>query len=789
MDQSRHLLLVICLLFSMSFSSVAAAAINDSCSPPTGGIVTDSGGTCTDPATLNVGSTCSGNYFYNGSSCVLDGASCSTFSLPGTYSSGLCSASSTPTSGMSCGGNDYYNGTSCVTNGTSSGSCSAPNVWSNGSCVAPAPSPTPPATTGSLGNAVTALRNVAGNTAQPGAVGGQQPVCVNTSPVITYGFGVSVGTALCYGTAADLSGTSMYAYHTSDSQNWDGLNLQDLYARGDITALGTLNVYGGAVITSPDQYTGLVVGNSSVLIGSSSGSNSASFTLTPNLVTTSVTDGTHTSSVSADARSVVIAASKSASETSSLNLDAVNGISASAKVATGTAAAITINGIVSGTNSSKTGVLITGDGNGNSSGTVTDGVANWADVLVQSKNYATGYGNANGLGSAIIVNDYGIQIVSPALTGNGNTTTTNSFGSGESNSSGTTVNNNIGHGGGGSVNNTLGAAGVPGSTTVNNIGTDEDGLGGSTTNNIGNTNTGTTINAKAGTSSFGMQNGQISMSAGTPLATNGTTGITSASGSGGMTILNSATSISAGTTVADRLAGKQYQNKINGNLFLDGNLYINGTLDYISSDSANTTVTNTGNIGTSILTGASMGTSGGTAIVMRGTDAPHAVVDRNGKITNTTGTASQSSASMTLTNGYGNTHGIIIDEQQTTISGGVYSTSLTLKDYEARFSNTKNGRPITVTGVADGRNDYDAVNVRQLRNVAASAAAMSNIPSLDSGKEFSIGLGLGSWAGQTAYALAMSMRPTENLMLRGSVSTDAVNDSKPMLGIGAALSW
>jgi hypothetical protein len=72
------------------------------------------------------------------------------------------------------------------------------------------------------------------------------------------------------------------------------------------------------------------------------------------------------------------------------------------------------------------------------------------------------------------------------------------------------------------------------------------------------------------------------------------------------------------------LNGKTYQNKVNGNLLVDGNVYINGTLDYVSSNSANTTVVGVG--GTSNLS-STQGTTAGTAIVMKGSAGTQTVVD------------------------------------------------------------------------------------------------------------------------------------------------------------------
>ena len=66
---------------------------------------------------------------------------------------------------------------------------------------------------------------------------------------------------------------------------------------------------------------------------------------------------------------------------------------------------------------------------------------------------------------------------------------------------------------------------------------------------------------------------------------------------------------------------------------------------------------------------------------------------------------------------------------------------------------------------------------------------MSNIPALDKNKDFSLGLGLGYFAGQPAYALGFNMRRTESLVFRGSIATDMTTNAKPTVGLGAAVAW
>lgn len=258
------------------------------------------------------------------------------------------------------------------------------------------------------------------------------------------------------------------------------------------------------------------------------------------------------------------------------------------------------------------------------------------------------------------------------------------------------------------------------------------------------------------------------------LATNGTVGTTSSAGAGAITTYGSAQTIPDGTTINNHLDGKQYQNGVNGNLFVDGNVYINGTLDYVSSDSASTTVF--GEEGTSVLPGATQGTSGGTTIVMKGTDG-----------------ANESMAAMTLTNGYGNTHGLKVYEDRTVLSGGAYSTTMTLRDSGAYFQNTLTGGPAKVTGVADGVDDYDAVNYRQLKkaNVGiAAVSAMAAIPGTMPGKRFAIGAGYGHFEGENALAIGLKASIWDRVNVTGAVGLGVgTGDSSATYSASAGVSY
>lgn len=624
-----------------------------------------------------------------------DGDACSTTNnMPGLELGGVCTATSSPAYGDSCGATSYFDGASCTaypsagvgsacsvngaqssshfftgsacvvdySNTGTSGACSSPKMWQKGVCTdAPSAPSVPQVPMQPSGSALGGAADSLGSPVMPGGGGGQQPICVNSSPLVGGAiFGVVVGSVLCYGTPASGSDTGIYAYTTQDNQSvgggintntWNGVRARDFYADGDITARGTLNVYGGAQIYSPDGNSGVVVANNKVVTASTDGSNVAVHQVTPGQVQSSATDGiaTTTQTLAATGSTTV---SSSGATSSSLSL-------------TPTESKLTVTNGVSSTTSTAT------------------------------------------------TNNYVIAATS---------------GSGTS------------------------------KLTVDS-------------------------------SSIGLVTGS-----GTPLASNGMSGTTSGSGPGGIQVYQNTQTIGANSTIGNQLEGRQYQNKVNGNLFVDGNVYINGTLEYVSSNAATTTVTS--NTGSSIL-GANMSTSGGTYTVMKGTNATHAAVDANGRISLVPGVSAHSSSAMTLTNGLGNTHGFIVNEQQATMSGGLNSSSMTLSDNGATFSNSATGSPVQVHGVMDGTADYDAVNVRQLRRTQselssgiAGIAAMANIPPVDQDKRFSLGAGVGHYMNSTSLAIGSSLRLTPSTVVRASVaSSERGSSNSTTYGLGVGVSW
>jgi hypothetical protein len=343
--------------------------------------------------------------------------------------------------------------------------------------------------------------------------------------------------------------------------------------------------------------------------------------------------------------------------------------------------------------------------------------------------------------------------------------TTNTFGSGDLST------NTIGHADT-SVNTITGSTNtITGTTNINTTGT--------AATTLGNSTAATTVTAHGGNSTLSVANGTASLSSGTG------SGYTAYSAP--QTVVG-ASLVNGDATSRGLVDGASITNKIQGNTLVDGNMYINGSLTYTSNSSATTTVTS----GTSVLPDQIQATSGQMSIANSG--ATGARTDANGKITN--GIVTESTASFTLTNGIGNTHGLVVTESEATLSGGTRSSSMTLNDNGANFSNAQTGAPIQVHGVADGTAPYDAVNVRQLDKVATRAysgiaqiAAMQAVPAPIAGKNYSLGMGGGFYAGQQAIAFGGKANVGENVSVGASVATGFGNTNDMAASVGAGFSW
>ena len=350
--------------------------------------------------------------------------------------------------------------------------------------------------------------------------------------------------------------------------------------------------------------------------------------------------------------------------------------------------ALSLTGTLDDSSTATTGVLITGSAQkAPFDATATIPTPSWADVAIQSAHY-----DGEGTGSAILITDYGVQIISPQPV------------------AGQDMHNNIGlnYGAGNVINNLGGGTGA----TQNNIGV---GSGFSTTT-IGSTTAGSAVTTQAG---------------------------------------NTTTRIINGASTTQLTAG-------------------DGVGDSVLVDSSNGTTT------------AHSGT------VLKGAVAVHTTADQFGKLTTTESSAevAQSSATITVTNGDGNTHGFYVDEQRAVISGGRYSSAMILDDRGATFGNTSNGNPIQVHGVYDGAADFDAVNVRQLKKSyagIAGVAALSQITAPLEGKRYSFGIGAGHFEGEEALALGFKARYKNTTVLSFGATHDT--QDRNVVAAGATWSW
>ncbi|SFK00303.1 YadA-like C-terminal region [Desulfomicrobium apsheronum] len=341
-------------------------------------------------------------------------------------------------------------------------------------------------------------------------------------------------------------------------------------------------------------------------------------------------------------------------------------------------------------------------------------------------------------------------------------------------------------------NNVMSALGVNGenrleanaATGTNSIEAKRNNIGVGTTNStntIGNTFAGTTVDLKGGNSHVAVQQGSASIGSGTNGLT--TTSTASTLGTDAATLNTQLNGVGDEASRAN-LAGASYVNRLEGDTLINGNTFINGRLVYTSNTVATTSV----NSGTSILPSAGK-TSGHMTIVNKDQIAPHAVVDGNGRIAIANGPATEASSAMTLTNGMGNTHGMVITERKTVISGGTQSTSLTLDDRGATFGKSSNGDPVRVTGVADGKSRWDAVNYGQLNRGVAIAASMATIPQVEQDKTFSLGAGTGYYGDETGIAIGGSVRLSPNTVMKAAASFSPTEFDNAAFSAGFAYSW
>lgn len=245
----------------------------------------------------------------------------------------------------------------------------------------------------------------------------------------------------------------------------------------------------------------------------------------------------------------------------------------------------------------------------------------------------------------------------------------------------------------------------------------------------------------------------------TGISTTGTLSVGGATTTNGITNTGNITNSGNISTATLNTSGQASLNSVvvTNNASVGGNLAVTGT-------TSTNGITNNGNIATTTLSTTGNATVGGTL------NAPTVV-------------------SSSVTNGAGN--GVTMSAASTTTTGG--STSLRLENGGASFSGAA-GAPVRVSGIANGVNQFDAINLGQLQVVqkemqrgVAAASALAALPQVEPGKTFQLGVALGNYASQTAFAIGGSYRINENSLVKFAVGT--AGGGKVATSAGYGMSW
>ncbi len=359
---------------------------------------------------------------------------------------------------------------------------------------------------------------------------------------------------------------------------------------------------------------------------------------------------------------------------------------------------------------------------------------------------------------------------------------------------------------------TTGAASFGGAMTANAGITAADG----TTTTVDVLNAGaTTVTDLTATGDTNLQNTEVNGTLNVVGATTVTTLTASGAASlndtltvAGKTALNDGLEVAGSTALNDSLAvaGNTSLNGASntiGQLATSANT-MQGVNNTIHADETNTLQANTnviGNGGTYAASDAAVQVAGGTGVDIKGavfnvnTDSTAASANTLGN-TNaaTTFTASAGNAHMSLAQnsafvGVNGGNGITATANSTTVSGGSSTvTILTLNDSGASFS--KNGAPATVSGVADGVDDYDAANMRQVRSAyagIASVAALAAIPGPNTEDNMAVGMGVGHYKGESAMAVGFKGRVSNSFNVSAGFGYGSGSDVTSNAGI--SFSW
>ena len=263
--------------------------------------------------------------------------------------------------------------------------------------------------------------------------------------------------------------------------------------------------------------------------------------------------------------------------------------------------------------------------------------------------------------------------------------------------------------------------------------------------------------------------------------------------SGGLTAstaaVTGATTLSGGLNVAKGLVSDTAN--ITGNATIGGNLTI-GSLTYANGYSLASGPNTQLSIGST--TGGSTNILGSTVSVASNTNGTFiAGTNSNGVGVTIQGTgtggadvvlqSSNAQSTLSLDGSAANMHG----SNSIQLSGG--NTSLTLNNNGARFGGA-NGEPVRLSGIANGIRTNDAVNRGQLdlayRGIAG-AMAIASLPAPPPGARYSLGFGLGTFAGQTSAAVGLkaNIRPD----LHATAGLTYLDKGEMAASAGVGYSW
>ena len=218
-----------------------------------------------------------------------------------------------------------------------------------------------------------------------------------------------------------------------------------------------------------------------------------------------------------------------------------------------------------------------------------------------------------------------------------------------------------------------------------------------------------------------------------------------------------------------------YGTTVNGGMLLNGDLGVNGSIFALNPN--NNVGVNAGDSGLAI--------QGATDTVTLVADDNAITGDGRSQITMTPDAMIIEVVNQTT----GQSHGLSIDQNKTVLSGGTSSTNLTLNDNGATFDNN-NGGPARVTGIADGKSRYDAVNYGQLESVKggiAAVSAMASLPALQYNKNYSVAFGSGTYDNVSAFAFGGTARINDNFIFKANAGRSAGDPW--VASVGVSYSW